>query len=210
MKKILFTIISVIIFGFANGQNATKPQFGLKGGFNFSSFNESGSGVPTMKFKTDFGVGFFVTVKFADKWDVQPEINYSRQGSKYNINNVYSNGDSYNFTNSFNLYYVNIPILFKYNATNNFSLEFGPQLGLLTEANLLVNANGSSNAQDFKRYFTDYDFSLDLGANYEFNKSLFVNIRFAKGLNNIFVQQSNNDTVFKNNVFSFCLGARFK
>jgi Outer membrane protein beta-barrel domain len=163
-----------------------------------------------MKLKTDFGVGFFVTVKFAENWDIQPEINYSRQGSEFSINNVYSNGDTYNFTNAINLYYVNIPILFKYKATNNFSLEFGPQIGLLTEANLLVKANGRTNAQDFKKYFKDYDFSLLLGANYEFNKILFVNIRYSRGVNNIFVEQPNDNTVFKNNVFSLGLGARFK
>jgi len=126
MKKIILSSIALLAFGFANAQDGVS--FGVKGGLDllsaktessgsFSYIDEDGdlvteeigSGGTTTA--TGFFVGGFVEFGIADKFTLQPGLNY-HTASK----------DGFNFS------YLSIPVLAKYEIAEKFNLMAGPSL----------------------------------------------------------------------------------
>ena len=90
MKKTFY--LFAILFGcitLSNAQVTFKP--GFRAGLNISHFSKGDDSYYNDGFtsnrdfgsRTDFYVGFFGDLKLTKYYSLQPEINYSRQGSKY-------------------------------------------------------------------------------------------------------------------------------
>ncbi|NDP27781.1 MAG: PorT family protein [Flavobacterium sp.] len=201
MKKIILSVVLVLVFGFANAQ---KAQFGIKGGLNVANQNFVGAGAPSTSTLVGVNVGLFVDIKVADKLVIQPELLYSMQGTKLNWLN---DGAT---INSFKLAYINIPVMAKYYAAKNFSIEFGPQIGFLTSAKVNGTANGQTVDVDAKQFYNSTDFGINFGAGYDFTKKVSIGMRYNLGLSNVgsddFV--SNGDKI-TNSVFSISMGYKF-
>ena len=130
MKKIILSSLAMLAFGFANAQDGAR--FGVKGGIDmvsaktagytdtFDPFEgtplegttESTITVPGSTFSTTgFYVGGFVEFGFADKFALQPGLNYhtaSKDGLK--------------------LDFLSIPVIVKYEIAENFNLQAGPSM----------------------------------------------------------------------------------
>jgi len=126
MKKLVctLTLISLVSAGiYAQGISG-----GLKAGVNFANQDISGDGISLdTKSKIGFHAGAFATIMFNEKMGLQPEILYSTQGSKIDIDGTDA---------QFNFDYVTVPILFRYNINEMFNLHAGPQLAFLTKAEI--------------------------------------------------------------------------
>ena len=98
---------------------------------------------------------------------IQPELLFSAQGTKVD-------GPVGNDTD-IKLNYLNIPVLAKYYIVDKkFSVEAGPQLGVLLSAKA-----DSQNIKDFTR---SADLGFNLGAGYNFTDNLSVGLRYTIGL----------------------------
>jgi opacity protein-like surface antigen len=202
MKKIILTVMAVFAFGFANAQEA---KFGIKGGLNLA--NLSGD-IKDNSSKIGFNVGGFVEIKVSDKFAIQPELLYSKQGTKFE-----KSGTGFSSESKRNLSYINIPVMAKYYAADKFSLEFGPQIGFLTsaEADFTVTTLGVtvSGNEDVKDEYESIDFGVNFGAGFDFTENLSLGLRYNLGLSNIAKTESGDDTKIKNNVLSLSLGYKF-
>lgn len=105
-------------------------------------------------------IGGFVEIKISDKFVIQPEVLYSGQGSDSD-------------EGSFNLTYINVPLMAKYYVADKFNLEAGPQIGFLTSAKIKMDGNSI----DSKRLFNSTDFGINFGAGYDFTQKLSAGIR---------------------------------
>lgn len=201
MKKIILSTLLVLAFGFTYAQ---KAQFGIKGGLNIANQNFVGTGAPSTSALMGVNLGFFVDIKVDDKFVIQPEILYSMQGTKLNW---LSDGVT---INSFKLAYINIPVMAKYYATKNFSLEAGPQIGFLTSAKVNGTSNGTTVDVDAKNFYNSTDFGINFGVGYDFTKKISAGIRYNLGLSNVgsneFVSDGDKIT---NSVFSIDFGYKF-
>jgi len=162
MKKIILCAIAIMAFGFANAQ---KTRFGVKGGLNIATIggaNEANALIGVQ-------LGGFAEINIWKKLYIQPELLFSTQGAKFEY---YGERDQ-----TINLNYINIPVVAKYYITKQFSVEAGPQLGLLVS---------SKNIQDEK----SVDAGFNLGAGYNFTDNFSVGIRYTIGLTSIY---DNND-----------------
>jgi hypothetical protein len=205
MKKYIFTAVAVLAFGFTNAQ---KAQFGIKGGLNVANQSYSGEGSPSSSSIIGFHIGGFVEVKVSDKFSIQPELLYSTQGSKFDVT-VNEGGINYDTENIFKLAYINIPVIFKYYASEKFSLQAGPQIGFLTSSKMETEVLGQSVTQDVKDFFESVDYGLNIGAGYDFTKKVSAGIRYNFGLANVFNDSEGSNDKIKNNVFSVSLGYKF-
>lgn len=162
MKKIILAAIAVMAFSFANAQ---ETRFGVKGGLNLS--NWAGGDVRDTKALVGFHVGGFAEIKIIEKLAIQPELLFSTQGTKI---------DGGTFLGDFDVKtnYLNIPVLAKYYIVEKFSVEAGPQLGILLSA--------KSDGEDVKDGFKTVDFGFNLGAGYHFTENVSVNLRYTIGL----------------------------
>ena len=139
-------ILAILFVGkLVNAQDVTASYadanynvvFGVKAGVNFSSQNFSYStdegdfdlGTASL---TSYHVGFYADWMFNDKFGLQPEILYSREGAKINL-----------FFVDFEqvLTFVKVPVLLKYKLFNKLSVHAGPQFGFLVKDELDIDIN---------------------------------------------------------------------
>jgi Outer membrane protein beta-barrel domain len=157
MKKLI--IVSVLMLsGF---MVKAQISFGVKAGLNLSNFSGD---VPDRKTKTGFHLGGLVHIPLKEAFSLQPEIQYSKEGSTLN-------------TRAYDLGYLNIPVMVKYSTGKGFYGEAGPQIGLLMTAKY----NGS----DVKDGLNQTCFGVGLGAGYKMGSGFGFGVRYMAGFNNI-------------------------
>jgi opacity protein-like surface antigen len=147
MKKIILSSIAILAFGFANAQDGMS--YGVKGGLDMVSLKADGYSENL----TGFFAGGFVEFGIADKFVLQPGLNYHTasktvEGVKFKAN------------------FISIPVLVKYEIAEKLNLMVGPSLYYSLE----------STDNDKTR------FNLDLGASYNITENFFVEPRYSAGL----------------------------
>ena len=191
MKKIVFTIILAFI-GIAH--LSAQKSFGIKAGLNVASIN--GDNTEDFSSRTSFTGGLFAEFPTSEKIAFQLELLYSEQGAKYSV---------LESDETLKLNYLNIPLMFKYYATEGFSIQAGPQIGFLLSAKV-----DDTNVKDF---MTNVDFGLNFGLGYKLKNGLSFDARYNLGLTNIWeTYYYGEDAVInnKNRVWQITLGYAFK
>jgi hypothetical protein len=197
MKKILFSIIFVgagATIVFAQGLG-----FGIKGGVNIANTDIS-SDQFTLETKSKIGFhgGVFVNFMLSDKMGIQPELLYSLQGSEYDIPSVDGN---------LKLGYLNVPVLFRYNINDMFSIHAGPQFGFLMSA----EEEFDGDTQDVKDDFKGSDISGAFGLEVDLPMKIGVGARYVLGFSNVLTDDGSfGDSKLKNNTIQIYVKFRLK
>ncbi|MBL7740609.1 MAG: PorT family protein [Chitinophagaceae bacterium] len=169
MKKVLVLVAAVVLVSAVQAQKGSV-KFGVKAGANISMWG--GDDADESKSKIGFNAGGLVNIPVSDMFSVQPEALFSIEGAKYDG----SPDDA-----SFNLSYINIPVLFQYNNPSGFYAETGPQIGLLMSAKLKVG----DESEDYKEFFKGSNFSWAFGAGFKTKSGFGFGARYNFGLGNI-------------------------
>lgn len=180
MKKTAIFVASLFLLFTAKAQDV---HFGVKGGINVSQlhFNDNSS----TDSKAGLHLGLLAHIHTSSKtWAIQPELFYSMEGAK-------SKGNS---GITYNLNYMNVPVLLQYMFENGFRLEGGPQIGFLLNAktksgDVSVENNG----------FKSTAFSIPLGVGYLTSSGFGLDARYVFGLSNI--NDNTNGPTIQSNVF---------
>ena len=207
MKKITLLIITIFTFSFSNAQ---RIEFGVKAGLNVGN-------IVSTENRADSKVGFhlsgFSEVKLTEKFYIQPEILYSRQGATAEETATIS-GVLYNGKVDLKLTYIYVPLVAKYYVLKDFSLEAGPQIGFLTsaKADAEISAVGGGpvikQSRDLKEKFNTVDFGLNFGLGYKFAKNFSATGRYNHSLLDLNKESTNREAV-KNAVVQISLGYTF-
>jgi opacity protein-like surface antigen len=173
---------------------------GIKAGPNFANIDTKSTAGENYKNRTGFHGGAFVLIKVT-KIGIQPEIIFSQQGSKVEIN-------SQNFESNFS--YVNIPIILKLYTVAGINIQAGPQFGFITNAEMPIEDQlnpGSYKVEDVKDKMKSSDFTVALGLGWDLPFGLTVDARYNLGLSKIYDEAPSNETEnAKNQVFQLSLG----
>ncbi len=183
MKKILLLAV-VTVLGFTD-VNAQEIQFGIKGGLNLASV--SGDNTEDIDVVTSFNFGILSEIPVSDKFSFQPELMYSGQGYSFNEKTIA-------------LSYLNLPLMGKYYLTKGFSVEAGPQIGYLF--------NAENEETDVKDSFNSFDFGVNFGLGYKLDNGLNFGARYNLGLTDI-NNLDNSSNKNKNGVFQLSVGYFF-
>ncbi len=196
MKKIILLLGTVFTFGFVNAQGKEDMSFGVKGGLNITSITNAEQDGVNSKPLVGFHVGFFGEFMISDKFSIQPELLYSTQGVKLEVDG--DNGD-------LKLDYINVLVMAKYYIADAFSLEFGPQVGFLVSSK--VKSEGVS--MDVKDDTKSIDVSLGFGVNYNFTEKFMLGARYNIGLTRVQKDLFPGESESKNSVFLISVGYKF-
>ena len=139
----------------------------------------------------DFGVTAGIAV--SDNFFVQPELVYSSQGADYSFE-----GEGFSESGTLQLNYLNIPVMAKFQVAGGFSVEVGPQIGILMSAD--------DEGEDVKDSFKSTDISGALGVSYQMASGLNFGARYNVGLGNI---SDDDQGDLKNSVFQVSIGWTF-
>ena len=177
--KITKSTVKTILFGMllastslAFGQspktekNELVTTFGIKGGANLSNLYVKD--VTDENSKLGFQVGVFAKAPITKFFSIQPELIYTQKGTELDYNNIFANGKA-----SFNLQYVELPVMGVINVSNNFNLQIGPYISYLSSVN--VKNKRSNGTYDFekevsKKNFEEFDYGVAGGFGFDAEK----------------------------------------
>ena len=196
MKKVFLSIVAILAFGFTNAQTV---KFGVKGGLNVTTIT---GGELSASSKVGFHVGGLAEIKFGEKFAVQPELLYSTKGAKSNYDFGFGGGDLEN-----NLSYIDLPVMVKYFVIEGLSIEAGPQVSFLIDANQKFDGE----SEDIKEFMNTVDFGFNIGAGYALPNGLMFQARYNLGLMDISKEEDGAFTNYdeKNNGFQISVGYMF-
>jgi hypothetical protein len=192
MKKLF--IIAFLALGFYQAQAQVTFRPGLRGGLNFSHFTKGdsyntyytdqyGNYVNTTNrdeftSKTDFYLGFFGALKLSKVYTLQPEIDYSRQGATFKVQNGKED--------KLDVSYLSVAVVNKFTFNDKFNIHLGPTIDFVVE-----------NSNNFDPD-SDVDLAFQLGAGYDFTNNFGIEARVKKGIVPVldFSQSNHTNVVF--------------
>lgn len=176
MKKNLFLLVV-----FALGSYSLQAQsFGAKAGLNVSSLG--GDANLSYDAKLGFHVGGVLEIPFGEALMIQPEALISYQGS----------GGF--FQDDLNFWYLNVPVMAKYNVWDELYVEAGPYVGLLLSNNVDRNISGTGASFDATN---GLDLGLGIGAGYRLDENFYFQARFSAGFINVIEDVNSRNRVFQ-------------
>ncbi|KUJ61822.1 hypothetical protein AR687_11440 [Flavobacteriaceae bacterium CRH] len=207
MRKNILSLVTLLLFGVANAQDV---KIGMKGGLNLSSWSGDTEGI-NLKARFGINIGALAQIKLSDNFDIQPEVFYSTQGTKFKNVQVNVNDWNYKGDIKLNFSYINVPVLFKYSADDKSFFEAGPQIGFLTSAKASAKLTQYSPTidQDVKKMFQSVEFGFVVGVGYNITQHLMTDLRYNIGLSNIAKTESGDDTKIRNSVLALSLACKF-
>lgn len=162
-------VLLFIFFGMYNAQSQVSFRPGFRGGANFSHFTKGDYyyySDPTDTRRddnyssiTNFYIGFYGALKLTKHYTLQPEINYSAQGSDYRSATVYKN---------FKVDYLCFQMINKFTFSDKFNVHLGPTLEFVVDKNFDVDA--------------DVDLAFVLGTGINITRNLGIELRVKKGI----------------------------
>ena len=167
---------------------AQTMSFGAKIGGNMATFNDLENADP--KFGVNFGA--VASVELSDVIALQPELFYSAQGFKREVDGLKSKAK---------IDYFHLPILISLKVVEGLSLQAGPQLGINIRKEIEVDGQENNSSQI---NVNDFEASAAFGLQYTSDANFFVQARYTMGLSEVFL----NETA-KSSVFSFSIGFFF-
>ncbi len=164
----------------SSSSSKSGAQFGVKGGVNFSNLYTEN--VEDNNVLTSFNVGVFATLPITDFIAIQPELLYSGKGAELVYNNAFAEGSA-----KFKLNYIEVPVLLKFNITDNLNIHAGPYFAYLIDAQ--VKNESDNGIFDFEESydnddFNKFDMGLSGGIGFDFN-SFGIGARYNYGLTNV-------------------------
>lgn len=181
MKKTIIVAV-LCFFGWAqsNAQVSFKP--GLRAGVNFAHFTKgdtysyyNGSGYTSTRAdftsKTDLYLGFYGALQLTKYYTLQPEVDYSRQGTK--------SGTS---SETADVSYLSVAVVNKFTFTDKFNVHLGPTIDFLVDNSSNINTD------------SDVDLAFVLGAGYNFTKNFGLEARIKKGIIPVLDYSNSNHT----------------
>ncbi len=161
-------------------QDFPGTSFGIKGGLNLTNFTKDDK-ITDEKLRAGFNAGIYGRFKLTDGFSLQPEVLYSTQGNKQNIN-FFNLGNS---TVTSTLGYVQVPILAVVNIVPNFNIHAGPYAGFLVTSKFNTDNNGNTNTYNINSdYVNKVDYGLVGGIGIDITK-VHIGARYLYGLQNV-------------------------
>ncbi len=202
MKKVFALIAAAIVCMSASAQ----VQFGAKVGFDLTHFwgEDAPHGI-----QPNYQVGLMMEYKFNPHFAIAPEVVFAAQGGKASGDDDDVIGDI-NVKGTFHTNYINVPLMLKFYATPDFSIDLGPQVGFnvyskMTASGKLGNVEAKESI-DLKDNTKTVDFGVGLGATYNLTNNAFVQARYTLGLTNVFDIHDSNE---KNGNVQIAFGMKF-
>ena len=161
-----FLFILVVMIGFSSFSQS-RTSFGLRSGINVSKLSNT-----DLESKTDFYLGAFVHIKISEKYVLQPELGYSKQGGQA----------KFATENDIDIHYITISIANKFFVKDSgFHFIIAPGFDFDTD-DTLFNIVNRSEGNDV----TFMDVNIGLGMGMEFKNGLGIEARYKQGLLDVF------------------------
>ena len=132
-----------------------------------------------------YQAGMFMEYRLNSKFAIAPEVVFAAHNRPKSDLNLWMNEyPPRDVITTYHTNYINIPVMFKYYATSSLSIDLGPQFGFKVYDKYTDKweEDGKKMKEKHNMYHRNFDFGLGLGATYNFNEKVFVQLRYTLGL----------------------------
>ena len=167
------------LFTNANAQNQVRT--GIKGGLSASTLQFNEVDFSSRKERIGFHAGVFTQIPLGSAFAIQPELLYVNKGASSGYRTLGQDSRA-----SFNLNYIEVPVLATLKLGNTVELQAGPYASYLLNSGV-KNTGGilGSSAINFNSdQFNRLDYGLAGGLNVYFGQVL-LGVRYTQGLQQI-------------------------
>ena len=192
MKKLAIAFVCMIM---ATGAATAQKTFtwGPKVGFDITHFwgKDIRHGI-----QPNYQAGLFFEYRVADKFAIAPEVVFATQGGKQSLVLDLGSLGKFDYTETYHTNYVNVPVMFKFYPTSDFSIDFGPQVGFNVYSKCtdkyefngkeVVGYEKDKKVTDLKDGTKTVDFGVALGATYNLSENAFIQARYTLGVTKVF------------------------
>ena len=204
MKKKLMILILVALTCMSA---SAQVKFGAKVGLDFTNFwgKECGHHIVL-----NYQAGLLIEYKFHPHFGISPEVVFAAQGGQEKADDGSEMSGFIRSDKHYHTNYINVPVMLKYYPTQDFSIDFGPQVGFNVYSKY---TKGKHKATEYKDMTKAVDFGLGLGCTYYLDKNVFFQLRYTMGLTNAFKRRYTSafviDNYRKNGNAQLAFGVRF-
>lgn len=174
MKKALL----VIAFLLGASPLFAQVKLGAKAGGMVSNLVTKGVGLTSSNNQDDaklsYLLGAVVTFSIYDRFSLQTELLYSNKGVRTDL-------DGISGTISDNYHYLSVPLLIRYQVTEQLGVGIGPELGYLLGAYQRSDVSGS-NPIPVDRFYKPWDVAVNLDVQYDLLEKLSLGLRYNLGV----------------------------
>lgn len=189
-KKLILVIIAAFSIILSNA-HAQENKFGVKAGLNYAGL----SGEIGFTSRLGYNIGTYGRFGVTERFSVKPELLYSLQGAGLKE----FDGTRLNYS------YINIPFLGSIMIAPGFSIEVGPQLGILISAKI----KDKNETESLKDNTYPFEMAIVSGLNYELESGLNFGLRNNYGLSNTYKNDPGEYLSLRNMVVQFSIGYTF-
>ncbi len=180
--KIVLIFLAAIFMSFTFQTVLFAQDFGVKGGFVFSTINGQGGS----SIKPGLQVGAYQKFGPQESPYIQIELLLTQKGSW--------NWDQENRRN-INLYYIDLPILFGIEITNQVTFNLGFQPSMLLGGAFRFSEDGQNQKIGLGGIAPRFDYSTLFGLEYDWNDQITFGLRY----NHSFVPLQSHENIFADN-----------
>ena len=196
MKKYLF----IILISLTSTPTFSQIRIGFQGGLNLNDLESDegpgGEDLEDTKFRAGFNLGVMADVALSEQFSFQPSLIYTSKGTS--INNEILQDSDYG---RLKLNYLEVPLLFNYSFTDQFSGFAGPYFAYGLGGVTKIKFDGEKEEIDYKtiggeidaseyfsveeEYFNSVDYGLNFGVGFNLSESATIRLGYSLGLNNL-------------------------
>jgi hypothetical protein len=170
----------------------SRPRAGIKGGLNLS--NLIVDEVTDKNPRLGFHVGVYGQLFPSNAFTIQPEVNFSTKG-----NRVTTNVGTIDQETTYNLSYIDVPVLAVFKLGGVAEIHAGPYWAYLVGANIDSDGDLGSDFDEVDRdNFEKWDYGLVGGLAFNLGKGAQLGARYNYGLNKIAASQGARDMLGSN------------
>ena len=182
MKKTMIALVCMLIAaGTAMAQKTFT--FGPKVGVDYT--HQWGKNINDES-ALSYQAGVFMEYRMNNRFAIAPEVVFAAHNRpKMEWQDWWMNEyPARDVITTYHTNYINIPVMFKYYATSSLSIDLGPQFGFKVYDKYTDKweEDGKKMKATHNMYHRNFDFGLGLGATYNFNERVFVQLRYTLGL----------------------------
>jgi hypothetical protein len=213
VKGLAVIAVLVLFLVMTTTPSVAGVKFGVKGGLTLANIKSVPETFEGYKWENKMGLvgGVFAELGLAKGFSLQPEVLYVQKGAKFSFSEGEITG-----TAKFNVDYVEIPLLLKYNLISSGltipSVYAGPYFGFNTRARLVFEMEGyPSEYLELKDEIKNTEFGLALGLGVAQKMGLMkltLDARYDLGLTNI-AEEAEGPESIKTRTWLFMVGLSF-
>jgi hypothetical protein len=159
---------------------SAQVKFGAKVGLDLTNFWGKECGHHMV---LNYQAGLLMENRFHPHFGISPEVVFAAQGGQEKADDGSEMGGFIRSDKHYHTNYINVPVMLKYYPTQDFSIDFGPQVGFNVYSKYTM---GKHEATNYKDKTKAVDFGLGLGCTYNLDKNVFIQLRYTLGLTRVF------------------------